>query len=95
MIFAELQYDQSYSDEHAQLVALLCRHFQSVESGLQGDSWVWIVDNDQKVSVDTFTSMRHEIKSSQPCRLLDQVLAVLAGQYTLQLMAPATFEGLE
>ena len=95
MIFAELQYDQPYSDEHAPLVALLGRHFQSVESGLQGDSWVWIVDNDQKVSVDTFTSMRHEVKSSQPCRLLDQVLAVLGGHYTLHLMDQSALEGHE
>ena len=95
MIFAELQYDQSYSDEHAPLVALLGRHFQMVESGLQGDSWIWIVDHGQKVSVDTFTSMHHEVKSSQPCRLLDQVLAVLASQYTLHLIEPATLEGHE
>ena len=56
MIFAELQYDQPYSDAHSSLVTLLGRHFKNLESGLQGDSWIWILDNGLKVSVDTFSS---------------------------------------
>lgn len=36
------------------------RHFSSVESGLQGDSWIWILDGDEKVSIDSFTSMKHQ-----------------------------------
>jgi hypothetical protein len=43
MIFAELEYDQSYYDVHEPLVALLGRHFSNIESGLQGDSYVWVL----------------------------------------------------
>lgn len=50
MIFAELQYDQPYSDAHSSLVTLLGRHFKNLESGLQGDSWIWILDNGLKVA---------------------------------------------
>ena len=95
MIFAELQYHQHYSDAHSPLVTLLAQHFQNLESGLQGDSWVWILDNGLKVSVDTFTSMHHQVKASQPSWLLDQVLAVLAEQYKLRLMDPPVPEGHE
>ena len=86
MIFAELQYDQPYSDAHSSLVTLLGRHFKNLESGLQGDSWIWILDNGLKVSVDTFSSMHHQVKSSQPSWQVDQVLAVLADQYKLRAM---------
>ena len=50
MIFAELQYDLPYSDAHSSLATLLGQHFQNLESGLQGDSWIWILDNGLKVA---------------------------------------------
>ena len=95
MIFAELQYDQPYSDAHSSLVALLGQHFQSLESGLQGDSWIWILADGLKVSVDTFTSMHHQVKASQRSWLLDQVLAILANQYNLRMVDPPALEGHE
>ena len=95
MIFAELQYDQPYADAHSSLVALLGQHFQNLESGLQGYSWIWILDKGLKVSVDTFTSMHHQVKASQPSRLLDQVLAILANQYKLRVVDPPALEGHE
>jgi hypothetical protein len=93
MIFAELQYGQPYSDVHAPLVELLGRNFPDIDSGLQGDSWVWILDAGLRVSVDTFTSMHHQVKSPRPSRLLDQVLAILASHYELRLMVPPMPEG--
>ena len=95
MIFAELQYDQPYSDAHSSLATLLGQHFQNIESGLQGDSWIWILDNGLKVSVDTFTSMHHQVKASRPSWLLNQVLAILAAQYKLRVMDPPALEGHE
>jgi hypothetical protein len=92
MIFAELQHDQSYYEVHESLVALLSHHFPSIESGLQGDSYVWVLSNDQKVAVDTFTSMHHEVKSSKPSPLANQVLAVLARQYQLRIIDPPESE---
>src|SRR5687767_11147840 len=63
MIFAELAYEKDYSDFHAELLAYVLRHFSKVQSGLQGDSWIWILDGEEKVAIDTFTSMKHEIRS--------------------------------
>jgi len=95
MIFAELQYEQSYYEVHEPLVALLGRHFSNVESGLQGDSYAWVLDNGQKVAVDTFTSMHHQVKSPKPSPLVNQVLAVLARQYQLRILDPPVFEAHE
>ena len=95
MIFAELQYDQPYSDAHSSLVALLGQHFQNLESGLQGYSWIWILADGHKVSVDTFTSMHHQVKAAQPSWLLDHVLAILANQYKLRVVDPPALEGHE
>lgn len=95
MIFAELQYDQSYAEVHEPLVALLVRHFPDVRAGLQGDSWVWIVEAGQKVAVDTFTSMQHQVKSPGPSFLVDEVLTVLARQYQLRILHPPGLEAHE
>ena len=95
MIFAELQYDQPYADAHSSLVALLGQHFQNLESGLQGYSWIWILADGHNVSVDTFTSMHHQVKAAQPSWLLDHVLAILANQYKLRVVDPPALEGHE
>ena len=95
MIFAELRYDGSYDDAHGPLAALLGENFRKVESGLQGDSWIWIVESGRKVSVDTFTSMHHQVKSAHRCALVDDVLAVLAGRYDVQRIEPPELEGHE
>lgn len=95
MIFAELQYDQPYSEVHEPLVALLGRHFPKVRAGLQSDSWVWVLDNDQKVTIDTFTSRHHQVKSTERSSLVNQVIAVLAPQYRLRLLDPPEFEAHE
>jgi len=88
-------YEQSYYEVHEPLVALLGRHFSNVESGLQGDSYAWVLDNGQKVAVDTFTSMHHQVKSPKPSPLVNQVLAVLARQYQLRILDPPVFEAHE
>ena len=58
MIFAEIEYQKHYSDFHAELLAFVGKHFSQVQSGLQGDSWIWILDGEEKVAIDTFTSMK-------------------------------------
>jgi hypothetical protein len=63
MIFAEVQYSGEYLDVHWEMVALMKSQFSNVESGLQSDSWIWIMDGGDKVAIDTFTSMKHQVKS--------------------------------
>ena len=58
--------------------------YPGIEYGLQGDSWIWIFDGDEKVAIDTFYSMKHQIKSESPqsC-LVRQVIKMLSSKYKL------------
>lgn len=95
MIFAELQYEGHYGDQHEALVALLGQAFRQVRSGYQGDSWVWVMDGGEKVAVDTFTSLRHQVKSPRPGPHVQRVLAALQGAWALSLFDPPAWEGHE
>jgi hypothetical protein len=89
VIFAELQYEMHYADVHAPLVALLQQRFPNVESGLQGDSWVWVHDTDSaasRVAMDTFTAVRHQVKSAAPSALVDRVITVLAQAFDVRVL---------
>ena len=85
MVFAELQYDSHYSDVHAPLLEFVQRHFSRVESGLQGDSWIWILDGGEKVSIDTFTSMKHQVKSPSGGAHVRKVIDALRHQFRLRV----------
>lgn len=63
MIFAEMEYEKHYSDIHDGLVIFIKSKFPNLDYGLQGDSWIWIIENNKKVDIDTFSSMKHQIKS--------------------------------
>lgn len=82
MIYAVLQYDQHYSDVHDSLVELLTSSFRNIEHGHQGDSWIWIFENEEKVAIDTFSSMKHEVKSEVPSSTLaKKVIETLSRKY--------------
>ena len=59
-----MEYEAHYSELHQELVSYLKETFSTVEHGLQGDSWIWILEGDDKVEIDTFYSMKHQIKSA-------------------------------
>ena len=64
MIFAEIKYGKRYELMHNELFLFIKSKFKKVESGLQGDSWIWVFEGNDKVAIDTFSSMTHEIKSA-------------------------------
>lgn len=93
MIFAEIQYEKHYSDFHAELLTLIEEEFPNVESGLQGDSWIWVSEGSEKVAIDTFTSMQHQIKSSdKDSPLTKKVIAALASKYPVIINATPEYE---
>lgn len=73
MIFAEMEYPRDYWDVHDELARHVQAHFSQVESGHQSDSWIWITRGDEKVGIDTFTSMKHQVKSAQPGPLVQDI----------------------
>ena len=96
MIFAELQYERDYSDLHYELVDFLQSKFPNIQHGLQGDSWIWIFAGDEKVAVDTFSSMKHQVKSEHlNGSLIKEVIKALSEKYKLIVFDDPELEGHE
>ena len=61
--YAVIEHSLDYYDFYDELLDYVQRHFDQVESGVQGDAWIWITKGSDKVSLDTFYSMQFEINS--------------------------------
>lgn len=95
MIFAEIDYPSDYADFHPELLAFVGQHFSRIESGLQGDSWIWIMDGGEKVALDTFTAMKHQVKSRKAGPHVEQVIETLRRRYAVKVYAEPVLEGHE
>ena len=96
MIFGEIIHDEHYYDVFPELIELIRSEFNEVESGVQGDAWIWIFENNEKVVIDSFTSMRFQFKSDRSGGiLLEKVLSVLQKKYKLYLYQEPEIEGYE
>lgn len=95
MIFAELEYQPTYSSFHPELRDFLSAHFSQVESGLQGDSWIWILDDGERVEIDTFSSMKHQIKSAKPGQHVQRVIDTLKQNYKVNVYQEPQMEAHE
>lgn len=88
MVFAEIRYPQDYREAHSEILAVIRSEFTEVEAGLQGDSWIWIADGDEKVAVDTFSSLKHQIKSRSSGQLVQRVIGALSNRFDVHLIDP-------
>ena len=96
MIFAEMVYNQHYDDMHEPLLQLIKSRFKRVESGHQGDSYIWILEGEEKVVIDTFSSMKHQIKSeSINSTLVKIVIQAIQEKYMLIVFNEPKLEGHE
>lgn len=74
----------------------ICSHFGKVESGLQGDSWIWIFEDEEKVAIDTFSAMKHQVKADTlHSVLVDKVITVLKTKYSVCVYDDPELEGHE
>lgn len=85
MIFAEMEYQNQYWEFHDELLAFLSRHFSLIEHGLQSDSHFSISVDGERVVIDTFTSMKHQIKAKKPGTHVQKVIAALRRKYALRV----------
>lgn len=83
--FAFIKHKQNYYDFYEDLLDYVKAHFSNVESGIQGDAWIWITQDNQKVSLDTFYSMQFEINSESQNELLQTVMKTLSVKYQLSI----------
>ncbi len=84
MIYGEIVSDESYYDLYPKILDFISSRFSAVEPGVQGDAYIWIHSNAEKVSLDTFTSMRFQIKSEQNGGVLvEEVISALEEKFKL------------
>ena len=96
MIFATLNYQGDYASQHHLIHKHLAASFAEVQEGLQGDSWIWIGETGQKVAVDSFTSMKHEVKAkTADSSLAKKVIEVLEELYDVTVFDPPELEAHE
>jgi hypothetical protein len=95
MIFANLEYPELYRDFHYRLEKYLRSQFSHVESGLQGDSWFWVFVGQQKVAIDTFSSMKHQVKSDSAGPHVQRVIESLKATYNVNVYAQPELEAHE
>ena len=96
MIYGEIVTHQSYYEVYRPLLNLIKANFSEVESGVQGDAYIWIKSGSEKVALDTFTSMRFQIKSNKVGGLLvEQVITTLESEYKLFIYNEPEHEGYE
>src|SRR5690606_7053384 len=96
MIIGEFESGESYHDLHGNLLEFINIHFRNVESGLQGDAYIWITSEGEKVSLDTFSSMKFQIKAkASSSSLVKLVVNALKKQYTVQLYPEPIWESHE
>ena len=95
MIFAKIHYEQPYEAVHDGMLSFLESRFDRVKGGLQCDSWIWIQLGGQKVAVDTFTAMTHEVKSASAGSHVDEVLSALSERYSVEVYAEPEMEAHE
>lgn len=88
-------YRKHYSEVHAELLALVDRHFSQVQPGHQGDSWIWILDREDKVAIDSFTSMKHQIKSPKVGAHVQKVIETLQRGFQLGMYGAPGLESHE
>ena len=80
-----MRYEEHYSDFHPELLSFVDAHFSQVQSGLQGDFWIWILDGGEKVAIDTFTSMRHQVKSASAGTHVQRVVETLLTRFKMKV----------
>ena len=79
-----------------ELVAVLERHYDDVQSGYQSDYWVWINKDNDRFQIDNFTSVDMEMKSKNPdYPLAEELIAFLAERYALDIFDEPELEAHE
>ncbi|MBT8449622.1 MAG: hypothetical protein KJO69_08025 [Gammaproteobacteria bacterium] len=88
MIFAKIIYSDHSEEIHQPLVDCLQEKYPDLQCGHQGDSWIWITEGDQKVEIDTFYAMYHEVRSATDSPLVWSVLEQLDADFDLVIIDP-------
>jgi hypothetical protein len=84
VIFAEL-----HRDRFDEILQSLLEQFQNIQSGRQGDDWIWIHLGDDKIEIDSFYSIELEVKGKRMhYSTAMQALQKLDDRWIIQIFDP-------
>jgi hypothetical protein len=84
VIFAEL-----YRDHFDEILGSLTGQFKDIQSGRQGDDWIWIHLGDDKIEIDSFYSMELEVKGKRKHYMTAmQVIQKMDTSWIIQVFDP-------
>lgn len=84
VIFAELD-----REKFEDILDRLMKYFQNIQFGRQGDDWIWIHVEDDRVEIDSFTSMQLEVKGRQKhSKTVKTILQLLEKDWILNRFDP-------
>ncbi len=84
VIFAELNRD--HFDE---ILQTLTEHFENIQSGRQGDDWIWVHLGDDKIEIDSFYSMELEVKGKyRYIEIAEQIIRRMKDNWILHVFDP-------
>jgi hypothetical protein len=86
--YGVVDHREHYADVYSSLLDLITAKFAHVESGMQGDAWIWVFRDGQKVEIDTFYAMQFEINADEDGELLRDVVRTLQPKYPIRLYDP-------
>ena len=84
VIFAKLN-----REKFDEILQTLLKHFEIIQSGRQGDDWIWIHFGEDKIEIDSFFSMDLEVKGKYKQQAIaTQILQKLENDWILQIFDP-------
>ena len=85
VIFAELR-----RDNFDEIVRSVMEQFKDIQSGSQGDDWIWLhLSDDDKIEIDSFFSMQLEVKGKYKyLETVHKVTQLLNKNWIIQVFDP-------
>ena len=84
VIFAELN-----RDKFEDILDRVMKFYPSVQFGRQGDDWIWVHVEDDKIEIDTFFSEQLEVKGRQRhSKTVKHILQIIEKEWILKRYDP-------
>ena len=84
VIFAELD-----REKFEDICDRLAQHFQNIQSGREGDDWIWLHVGDEKIEIDSFYSERLEVKGRRKdYNTVQNLLGLIEKEWILRRFNP-------
>jgi hypothetical protein len=76
-------------DAFEEILHTLTEHFEHIQSGRQGDDWIWIHLGEDKIEIDSFYSMSLEIKGKYKyLEIAERILQNMKKDWIIQVFDP-------